>query len=137
MPPLNYQDLLEKMAIAQAQAQAPTPPPKSPDFIPPFAYAFNHSRLQQTWTLTGLLWVRLERHLRQPMYEDSGAVVPAPIKFMLGKVGIVDAIEAMHEGRQAIAVVIWHDGIAMILHDDAVLFPSDTLVTKIFTLKDA
>jgi hypothetical protein len=137
--PPHWADILkslqvEKNKLAQ-QAAMQQQPPKVPEFVPSFAYEHSLRNFDATWTLTGLLWVRLSRHIKPTQFGDAPSQ-PKPIKFAVGGVGIIDAIEAKQDGNPAIAVVVMHKDTAMILHDDPGLFPSDALITKIITLKD-
>ncbi len=130
---LDWSELLHRKGLEEAAA-AQRAQPNVPDFIPSFAYKRDLHSFDAKWTLVGLLWVRLERHRTN---QHGTMMRPAPIKFAVEGVSIIDAIVVAHEGSPAIAVIVLHNNAAMILHDDYNLFPSDTLVGKIITLKDA
>jgi hypothetical protein len=57
-------------------------------------------------------------------------------KFSMGKVGVINAVPCGDtlENQNYVSVFVLHDGKSMLLEDDANLFPSDSLVTKLIVL---
>lgn len=125
--PMEYDAILRQMTVEKAK----TPQlPSIENILPPWASEPDPSDFNRRLTLMGLLFLRLYQ-VWSPVH--GGAMRGL---FSVGHVSFFGATKATYEGNPVISIFTMVEGEAMVLHDDAHLFPSDTLLAKIIMLKD-
>lgn len=111
--------------------QVATSPQDVTSPLPPWAFTPDSRTLGNKLSLAGLLWVRCQRIIP---YTSEGSFHSG--LFDIGKLAVLNAVDAVQDGQQSVALFVLVDKEAMILHDDPKLFPSDSLLTKLIMLSE-
>lgn len=128
--PVMAVESLKGWVVAESQPRQPTLQEQLGPILPDWVFAADHVSFKPGFSLVGLLYMRLIRHLN-PVHGMA-------VKGRFGiteKLSIADAYEVTHDGAPMIAVIaVKNDDIA-IIYDDNKLFPSDSLLVKLEALK--